>query len=99
MTKLTESERLAVLETKVDSILEVVEKTNTKIDNLSGSLTTYVTKGELDKAIIERNEQIGALKLALGDVARKHTFTVWLTGTFSAAAGVLLTILIQRAFI
>ena len=99
MTAQTDGERLVALETKVDSILEVVEKTNTKIDGLSSSLTTYVTKGELDKAIIERNEQIGALKLSIIDVARKHTLTVWLTGTFSAAAGVLLTILIQRAFI
>ena len=98
MTKLTESERLYVVETKLDTVLSAVEKTNTKIDDLSSSLVRYATKVELEEAILERNNEIAALKLADEKLGKKHALQVWLTGAFSMAFGVGLTILADMAF-
>lgn len=97
MTKLTESERLYVVETKLDTVLNAVEKTNTKIDDLTTSLARYATRAELESAIIERNAEIAALKEADVLLAKKHAFQVWLTGAFSMAFGMGLTILINMA--
>lgn len=97
MTKLTESERLYVVETKLDTVLNAVEKTNTKIDELTTSLARYATRAELEAAIIERNAEILALKEADVLLAKKHSFQVWLTGVSSMAFGMGLTILINMA--
>ena len=97
MTKLTESERLYVVETKLDTVLNAVEKTNNKIDELTASLARYATRAELEAAIIERNAEISALKEADVLLAKKHVFQVWLTGAFSMAFGVGLTILLNMA--
>ena len=97
MTKLTESERLYVVETKLDTVLNAVEKTNNKIDELTTSLARYATRAELEAAIIERNAEIAALKEADKLLAKRHQLQVWLTGTFSMAFGVGLTILIDMA--
>ena len=97
MTKLTESERLYVVETKLDTVLNAVEKTNNKIDDLTESLARYATRAELEAAIIERNAEIAALKETDKLLAKKHQFQVWLTGVFSMAFGIGLTILINMA--
>ena len=97
MTKPTESERLYVVETKLDSVLNAVEKTNNKIDELTTSLTRYATRVELEAAIVERNDEIAALKETDKLLAKKHAFQVWLTGVLSMAFGVGLTILINMA--
>ena len=97
MTKLTESERLYVVETKLDTVLNAVEKTNNKIDELTTSLARYATRAELEAAIIERNAEIAALKEADRLLAKKHQFQVWLTGVFSMAFGIGLTILVDMA--
>ena len=97
MTKLTESERLYVVETKLDTVLNAVEKTNTKIDELTTSLARYATRAELEAAIIERNIEIADLKEADILLAKKHAFQVWLTGVFSMAFGMGLTILMNMA--
>lgn len=97
MTKLTESERLYVVETKLDTVLDAVEKTNNKIDDLTTSLSRYATRAELEAAIIERNAEIAALKEADRLLAKKHQLQVWLTGAFSMAFGVGLTVLINMA--
>ena len=97
MTKLTESERLYVVETKLDTVLDAVEKTNNKIDELTTSLARYATRAELEAAIIERNAEIDALKETDKLLAKKHQFQVWLTGVFSMAFGVGLTLLINMA--
>ena len=98
MTNPTESERLYVVETKLDTVLIAVEKTNSKIDELGTSLAKYATRAELEQAIIERNLEIAALKQADEILAKRHALNVWLTGVFASAFGVGLTILIQMAF-
>ena len=97
MPRLTESERLYVVETKLDTVLDAVEKTNNKIDELTTSLARYATRSELEAAIIERNAEIAALREADKLLAKKHQFQIWLTGAFSMAFGTGLTILINMA--
>ena len=97
MTNPTESERLYVVETKLDTVLNAVEKTNNKIDELTTSLDSYATRAELKAAIIERNAEIADLKESDKLLAKKHQFQVWLTGVFSMAFGIGLTILINMA--
>ena len=97
MTKPTESERLYVVETKLDTVLNAVEKTNNKIDELTTSLARYATRAELEAAIIERNAEIAALKETDKLLAKRHQLQVWLTGVFSMAFGIGLTILINMA--
>lgn len=98
MTRPTESERLYVVETKIDTVLTAVEKTNTKIDDLTTSLARYATRLELEEAIIERNTQIAELKKADASLAKKHTLQVWLTGSLSMIFGAVMAILIKIAF-
>ena len=97
MTNPTESERLYVVETKLDTVLNAVEKTNNKIDELTASLDSYATRAELKAAIIERNAEIADLKETDKLLAKKHQLQVWLTGAFSMAFGIGLTILINMA--
>lgn len=94
----TESERLYVVETKLDTVLHAVEKTNTELASLSTALTRYATRTELEQAIADRNAKISELKAMDERIARRHSLTVWLTGTMSAAAGVGITLLINMAF-
>lgn len=98
MTRPTESERLYVVETKIDTVLTAVEKTNTKIDDLSTSLARYATRLELEEAIVERNTQIAELKMADANLAKKHALQVWVTGSLSAVFGAVIAILIKIAF-
>ena len=98
MTRPTESERLYVVETKLDTVLSAVEKTNTKIDDLSTSLVRYATKVELEESIADRNTEIAALKLADEKLGKRHALQVWLTGTLSAIFGAVMTILLKIAF-
>ena len=97
MTNPTESERLYVVETKLDTVLNAVEKTNNKIDELTTSLARYATREELEAAVVERNAEIAALKETDKLLAKKHQFQIWLTGAFSMAFGIGLTILINMA--
>ena len=98
MTRPTESERLYVVETKIDTVLTAVEKTNTKIDELSDSLARYATRLELEEAIIDRNTQIADLKKADDELAKRHALQVWVTGSLSAVFGAVVAILIKMAF-
>lgn len=97
MTNPTESERLYVVETKLDTVLNAVEKTNNKIDELTTSLDSYATRAELKAAIIERNAEIADLRESDKLLAKKHQLQVWLTGAFSMAFGIGLTVLINMA--
>ena len=97
MADKTESERLYVVETKLDTVLDAVEKTNGKIDILSESLLRYATRSELEAAIIERNNEIASLRDADKLLAHKHALNVWLTGVGASAFGAGLTVLIQMA--
>lgn len=84
MATKSEQERLAVLETKVDTILANQKQTNEKLDLL---LPTFVTKDEHDKTVVALEKEIEVAK-------RKSSIQVWVTGTLSAAFGVVLALLI-----
>ena len=94
MTKLTNEERLAVVETKLDTVLSAIEKTNDKLDSLGKSLSTYATKQELSNAVAERTKQIQELELSIIETKKRHSLSVWITGTLSAVFGVILTLLV-----
>lgn len=79
-----EIERLAVLETKVDTILEEQGKMNLKLDIL---LPSFVTRDEFEKKQKELEKDIESAR-------RKSGFQVWVTGTLSAIFGVLLALLL-----
>lgn len=98
MDRPTESERLYVVETKIDTVLTAVEKTNTKIDDLSTSLSRYATRTELEGAIMERNAHIEELKQADANLAKKHALQSWVTGSLSAIFGAVIAILVKIAF-
>ena len=97
MSNPTDSERLYVVETKLDTVLTTVEKTNSKINDLTTSLGRYATRAELEAAVIERDRLIAELRKEDAKLARRHQLNVWLAGVFSMAFGVGLTILINIA--
>lgn len=84
MTKNSQEERLAVLETKMDTVISQQKDTNAKLDQL---LPTLATRAELD-----------ALRKEWSVLRKRNTLQIWLTGTLSAVFGVVMTILIQGYF-
>lgn len=96
--KQTESERLYVVETKLDSVLTSVEKTHDKIDGLVDSLNKYATREQLEQAIVDRDNKIKLLMEEDSRLAHKHVLTVWVTSLLTGATGVGITMLVQRAF-
>ena len=97
MSNPTDSERLYVVETKLDTVLTTVEKTNSKINDLTTSLGRYATRAELEAAVIERDRLIAELRMEDAKLAKRHQFNVWLAGVMSMAFGVGLTTLINIA--
>ena len=97
MSNPTDSERLYVVETKLDTVLTTVEKTNSKINDLTTSLGRYATRAELEAAVIERDRLIAELRREDVKLAKRHQFNVWIAGVMSMAFGVGLTILINMA--
>lgn len=97
MQNATESERLYVVETKLDNVLTAVAEINTGLGELKDSLNRYATREELEQAVLDREAQIEKLKAEDARIAKKHALNVWLTGTMSAGAGTGLTILITIA--
>lgn len=83
MAKHTQEERMAIVETKLDIVIEQLKATNDKLDSL---LPTFVTKNELSDAIKPLHKEIAALK-------RRN----WVLNTLSAILGVTLTVLVQMA--
>lgn len=97
MSNPTDSERLYVVETKLDTVLTTVEKTNSKINDLTTSLSRYATRAELEAAVIERDRLIAELRKEDAKLAKRHQFNVWIAGVMSMAFGVGLTVLINMA--
>ena len=97
MSNPTDSERLYVVETKLDTVLTTVEKTNSKINDLTTSLSRYATRAELEAAVIERDRLIAELRREDAKLAKRHQFNVWMAGVMSMAFGVGLTTLINIA--
>jgi hypothetical protein len=91
----TEQERLVVLETKVDTIIESQKGINAKLDLL---LPTLVTQPQLEKETTVLKTEIADLKIELAKAKGHNTVLNVLTGVFSAAFGVVITILIQGYF-
>ena len=65
---------------------------------MQASMEHYATRVELEEAIVERNLEIAALKLADKELSKRHSFQVWITGSLSAVFGAVLAILIKIAF-
>ena len=97
MSNPTDSERLYVVETKLDTVLTTVEKTNSKINDLTTSLSRYATMAELVASVIERDRLIAELRKEDAKLAKRHQFNVWIAGVMSMAFGVGLTVLINMA--
>lgn len=87
-SRLTEQERLAVVETKIDTVLQQQESISKKLDVL---LPTFATKLELEEAKKDHDKQIAEVK-------RKHTYQIWLVGTLSALFGGVMTLLLAFFF-
>lgn len=91
----SDQERLVVLETKVDTIIESQKSISTKLDLL---LPTLVTQPQFDKETALLKAEIAELKAELMKAKGHNTILNVLTGVFSAAFGVVMTILIQGYF-
>lgn len=88
MATKSEQERLAVVETKIDIIVEQMKGLNDKLDSL---LPTYVTKEEHEKAVT-------TLELEIEQAKRKSGIFTWITSTLAAGFAAIMTILVQNYF-
>lgn len=84
MTKQTTDERLAVLETKMDTVIEQQKDMNEKIGQL---LPAFATKTEIEN-----------LKKEIEEAKKKNALYTWLTGSLAAVFGSILTILVKAYF-
>lgn len=91
----TDQERLIVLETKVDAIIESQKSITTKLDVL---IPTLVTQTQLAEKTTVLNAEIAALKLELISSKKRSTLLNWLTGILGTVFGIVMTILIQGYF-
>ena len=88
----SELERLVALETKMDSIIDTVEKINNKIDQ---ALPNNVTHAQFSEYKEEQTRVNTELEKKFENVKLKNTITVWISGTLSAIFGAILAILIK----
>lgn len=84
MTTKTEGERLAIVETKINIVIDQQKEVMKKMDEILIAQPTYVT--------IEKHQ------LDLAQLQRKNSLQVFLTSTLAAAFGAMMTILIQSYF-
>lgn len=84
MTTSKQEERLAVLETKMDIVIEQQKGTNDKLDQL---LPTFATKTELEQ-----------MKKDWADLKKKNNLQIWLTGSLAAIFGAVMSILVKSYF-
>jgi len=95
----SELERLVVVETKLDALIKVTNEQTIKLDTL---ISNYVHRNEYEKDIehlrIETEEKIGKLQLEIEKTKARNTVQIWLTSTFAALFGVIMTILVQKYF-
>lgn len=93
MAEKTQKERLAVVETEIQSVKETVNKIDGKLDTF---IASAVTHAQLTEKLNEQNEKIKDLELEIELSKKKNTLFVWLTGTFSVGAGAALTAMITE---
>ena len=95
----SELERLVVVETKLDALIKVTNEQTIKLDTL---ISNYVHRNEYEKDIehlrTETEEKIGKLQLEIEKNKARNTVQIWLTSTFAALFGVMMTILLQNYF-
>lgn len=95
----TELERLVVVETKLDALIKSTNEQTLKLDRL---LVSYVHRNEYEKDIehlrIETEEKIDKLQLEIEKTKARNTVQVWITSTFAALFGAIMTILVQKYF-
>ncbi len=95
----SEIERLVVVETKLDALIKSNQEQSAKLDML---ISNYVHRNEYEKDIerlrIETEEKIGKLQLEIEKAKARNTVQVWITSTFAALFGVIMTILVQKYF-
>ena len=95
----SEIERLVVVETRLDALIKSNQEQSAKLDML---ISNYVHRNEYEKDIerlrIETEEKIGKLQLEIEKAKARNTVQVWITSTFAALFGVIMTILVQKYF-
>ena len=95
----SELERLVVVETKLDALIKSNQEQSAKLDML---ISNYVHRNEYEKDIehlrTETEEKIGKLQLEIEKTKARNTVQIWLTSTFAALFGVIMTILLQNYF-
>ena len=84
MKQLSDAERLAVVETKIDTVLRQQSQTIEKLDSL---LPTFATKADMDE--MDRKHTDEMIKLG-----RKHTLSMWVLGICSMIFSSIITLLI-----
>lgn len=87
-----EDERLAIVETKVDTVIENQKQQALEqkvfIDKLNNMLPTFVT-------IFTFEQKIKELDRELANTKKKNSLQVWVTGSMSAIFGSILTFLLM----
>ena len=95
----SELERLVVVETKLDALIKVTNEQTIKLDTL---ISNYVHRNEYEKDIehlrTEPEGKIGKLQIEIEKTKARNTVQIWLTSTFAALFGVIMTILLQNYF-
>lgn len=81
-----------VLGAKLDAIGQRVEKVELKVDNLGSA---YVPHDIFELRLKELETQIVSMNLAIIKLDRKKGAQMWILGTTSAVAAVILSFLIQ----
>ena len=91
--------RIAVIETKLDALIKSNQEQSAKLDML---IANYVHRNEYEKDIerlrMETEEKIDKLQLEIEKTKARNTVQIWLTSTFAALFGVIMTILVQKYF-
>lgn len=88
MTKNSIEERMAIVETKLDIVIEQQKKLVDKFDDL---LLSYVPRTEYE-------ETIKGLEAKIALAQKRTALQTWLTGTLSAIFGAVLATLVKSFF-
>lgn len=88
MTKLSEGERLVVVETKLDIVIEQQKELIQEVKSLA---STAVPRPEYE-------ETVQSLRVDIENAKKRSAITTWLTSTLAAIFGVIMTILVTNFF-
>ncbi len=81
-----------VLGAKLDAVGQRVEKVELKVDSLHNS---YVPHDIFELRLKELEGQIAGINLSIQKLYNRRTIQTFLTGTLSAAAGIILALLVE----